>query len=70
VVSAAPQSPQNFSPASYRVPQAAQVSASGAPHAVQNFRLSRFSCAQMGQRMPVPFDQKRAEQKIQAVTIL
>jgi len=39
---AAPQFPQNRSPASVVPPQAGHVAASGTPHCVQNLRPSRF----------------------------
>ncbi len=50
-VSGAAHSPQNFAPAGFVVPQAAQGIGSGAAHPLQNFAPREFSVPQLTQRM-------------------
>jgi hypothetical protein len=50
-LSAALHSPQNFSPASYGVPQLGQPVLSRLPHSTQNLRPAWFSMSQRAQRI-------------------
>jgi hypothetical protein len=60
MVSAAPQSAQNFLPGGFSAPHAAQRTGRGVPQSPQNFFPSRLAAPQLGHSMPHPIDWMRA----------
>ena len=54
MVSAAPQSEQNFLSGGFSVPQAAQRTGRGVPQSPQNFFPSKLAAPQLGQSVPHP----------------
>src|SRR5262249_33654083 len=60
MVSAAPQSAQNFLPDGLSAPHAVQRTGRGAPQSPQNFFPSRLAAPQLGHSMPHPIDWMRA----------
>jgi hypothetical protein len=60
MVSAAPQSAQNFLPGGFSAPHAAQRTGKGVPQPPQNFFPSKLAAPQLGHFMPHPIDWIRA----------
>src|SRR5262245_29991520 len=54
MVSAPPQSAQNFLPGGFSAPHAAQRTGSGVPQSLQNFFPSRLAAPQLGHSMVAP----------------